>query len=147
MFVLCATEYAAGSRITSMADEYSYGILILEMVSGRSPTCEMFLHGTTTLRQFVVDAIADGNPLRAVAPQFSLGGASNDCSIKDEVIKVLCLGVACSDTCKNRPTMREVVHILSTLYSIAVPRREDFPSPTSENEDSPSPPTAPSSSY
>lgn len=127
-----APEYAAGSKITSKVDVYSYGIILLEMVSGRSPTCEMFSDGRTTLRQWVVDAIGNGNPLRVVAPHFFEGGASGECSspIKDEMIKALYLGLACSSyTPQNRPSMREVVHSLSTLYSIALPKTEDSPSP------------------
>jgi Leucine-rich repeat (LRR) protein len=130
-----APEYAACSKITSKVDVYSYGILLLEMVSGRSPTCEMFLDGTTTLRQWVVDAIVDDNGLSVVAPQFFQGDASSEYSNKekeDEMIKVLHLGLACSsNTPQNRPTMGEVVHILSTLCPSAVPKREDSPSPPS----------------
>jgi tRNA A-37 threonylcarbamoyl transferase component Bud32 len=111
-----APEYAACSRITSKVDVYSYGIVLLEMVSGRSPTCEMFLDGTTTLRQWVVEVIGDGNPLRVVAPQFLERSASSDYSIEDETIKLLKLGLVCSsDAPQNRPTMREVVNILSRM--------------------------------
>lgn len=121
-----APEYAAGSRITSKVDVYSYGIVLLEMVSGKSPTCEMFSNGRTTLRQWVVDAIGDGNPLRTVAPHFFQRGAPGESSIKDEMIKVLYLGLTCSSHApQNRPSMSEVVQNLSTLYSIAVPQRED----------------------
>jgi hypothetical protein len=96
VFVLFFREYATYSKITSKVDVYNYGILVLEMGSGRSPTCEMFLDGTTTLGQWVVDAIADGNPLRVVSHQFFQGGTSNDYSIKDEMIKVLHLKLACN---------------------------------------------------
>jgi LRR receptor-like serine/threonine-protein kinase FLS2 len=110
-----APEYAACSRITSKVDVYSYGILLLEMVSGRSPICEMFLDGMTTLRQWVVEAIGDGKPFRAVAPQLLERSASSESSIEDETIKFLKIGLACcSDAPQNRPTMREVVNILST---------------------------------
>jgi LRR receptor-like serine/threonine-protein kinase FLS2 len=111
-----APEYAACSGISSKVDVYSYGILVLEMVSGRSPTCELFLNGTTTLRQWVVEAIGDGDPLKVVAPQFLEGSASNEYSIEDETIQLLNLGLACSsDAPQNRPTMREVVNTLSTI--------------------------------
>jgi LRR receptor-like serine/threonine-protein kinase FLS2 len=116
VFVSSVSEYAACSRITSKVDVYSYGIVLLEMVSGRSPTCEMFLDGTTTLRQWVVEVIGDGNPLRVVAPQFLERSASSDYSIEDETIKLLKLGLVCSsDAPQNRPTMREVVNILSRM--------------------------------
>lgn len=109
-----APEYAGCSRITSKADVYSYGIVLLEMVSGRSPLCDMFLDGTTTLREWVVKAIGEGNPLSAVAPHLLEGSAHSEYSIEDETIKLLNLGIACSsDAPQNRPTMREVVSILS----------------------------------
>ena len=96
MFVLFFREYATYSKITSKVDVYNYGILVLEMGSGRSPTCEMFLDGKTALGQWVVDAIVDGNPLRVVSHQFFQGGMFNDYLIKDEMIKVLHLKLACN---------------------------------------------------
>jgi serine/threonine protein kinase len=40
-----ATEYGAANMISTQRDVYSYGILILEMVTGKSPTDSMFTQG------------------------------------------------------------------------------------------------------
>jgi serine/threonine protein kinase len=38
-------EYGAGNMISTQGDLYSYGILILEMVTGKRPTDSMFTQG------------------------------------------------------------------------------------------------------
>ncbi|KAI5015909.1 hypothetical protein ZWY2020_059469 [Hordeum vulgare] len=40
-----APEYGFGSKISTEGDVYSYGVIILEMLTGRRPTDEMFKDG------------------------------------------------------------------------------------------------------
>ncbi|CAO2039794.1 unnamed protein product [Urochloa humidicola] len=49
-------EYGAGNMVSTHGDIYSYGILILEMVTGRRPTDNTFEHGLS-LRKYVAMAI------------------------------------------------------------------------------------------
>ncbi|CAN1139530.1 Probable LRR receptor-like serine/threonine-protein kinase At3g47570 [Linum perenne] len=52
-------EYGMGMSVSIEGDVYSYGILVLEMVTGKRPTNEMFKDGTN-LRDFVKEAVTNG---------------------------------------------------------------------------------------
>ncbi|XP_012455259.1 probable LRR receptor-like serine/threonine-protein kinase At3g47570 isoform X2 [Gossypium raimondii] len=51
-------EYGMGSELSTKGDVYSYGILLLQMFTGKRPTDEMFKEGLT-LHNFVKAAISD----------------------------------------------------------------------------------------
>ncbi|TYH51524.1 hypothetical protein ES332_D10G281700v1 [Gossypium tomentosum] len=51
-------EYATGSELSTNGDVYSYGILLLEMLSGQRPTNERFKEGLS-LNNFVKTALPD----------------------------------------------------------------------------------------
>ncbi|CAL5363838.1 unnamed protein product [Camellia sinensis] len=47
-----APEYGMGSEVSAYGDIYSFGILLLEMLTGKRPTDEMFKDGLS-LHSFV----------------------------------------------------------------------------------------------
>ncbi|THG04164.1 probable LRR receptor-like serine/threonine-protein kinase At3g47570 [Camellia sinensis] len=53
-----APEYAMGSEVSTYGDIYSFGILVLEMFTGKRPTNEMFKDGLS-LHSFVNKALPD----------------------------------------------------------------------------------------
>ncbi|KAE8812949.1 putative LRR receptor-like serine/threonine-protein kinase [Hordeum vulgare] len=53
-----APEYGFGSKISTEGDVYSYGIIILEMLTGKRPTDEMFKDGLSLYR-FVEDSFPE----------------------------------------------------------------------------------------
>ncbi|KQK00472.1 receptor kinase-like protein Xa21 [Brachypodium distachyon] len=55
-----APEYGAGNMISIQGDVYSYGILILEMITGKRPTDSMFREGLN-LHRYVEMALHDGS--------------------------------------------------------------------------------------
>lgn len=100
-----APEYVVHGQLTKKADVYSFGVLILEIISGRrisqSIRSDMFL-----VRQAWLLHQQD-NLLDIV-----------DTNIKDypeeEVLRYIKVGLACTQaTPSSRPTMREVVKLLS----------------------------------
>jgi len=53
-----APEYGFGSKISTEGDVYSYGVIILEMLTGRRPTDELFKDGLS-LYKFVEDSFPE----------------------------------------------------------------------------------------
>ncbi|PUZ45268.1 hypothetical protein GQ55_8G208200 [Panicum hallii var. hallii] len=53
-----APEYGAGNMVSTHGDIYSYGILVLETITGRRPTDSAFRQGLS-LREYVVLALQD----------------------------------------------------------------------------------------
>ncbi|OEL16147.1 putative LRR receptor-like serine/threonine-protein kinase [Dichanthelium oligosanthes] len=121
-----APEYGTGSKISTDGDVYSYGIVILEMLTGKRPTDELFNNGLN-LQKFVRNAfpqkireILDPN----IIPNFGSEGGDNNLDHENQAIKgmlscimqLVKLGLSCSmQTPKDRPTMLDVYTEVSTI--------------------------------
>ncbi|KAL2899801.1 Leucine-rich repeat receptor-like protein kinase PXC2 [Bienertia sinuspersici] len=105
-----APEFACKTvKITEKCDVYGFGILVLEIVTGRKPV-EYLEDDVVVLSEMVRGALEEGK--------------SEDCIdqrlhgnfIADEVIPVIKLGLICaSQVPSNRPDMAEVVNILELI--------------------------------
>ncbi|EHA8589992.1 putative LRR receptor-like serine/threonine-protein kinase [Cocos nucifera] len=126
-----APEYAMGSQISTQGDVYSYGILLLEMLTGMKPTNSMFKDGLN-LHKFVNMAF----PERAMVildPQILQNDQSEEfnSNIRNEnfgrmqlrrcIISLTRIGLLCSkESPKERPRMRDVadeVHAVKEMLS------------------------------
>ncbi|GKV42860.1 hypothetical protein SLEP1_g50222 [Rubroshorea leprosula] len=56
-----APEYGMGSEVTVQGDVYSYGILVLEMMTGKRPTDSLF-EGGLNLHNYAKTALPDQSP-------------------------------------------------------------------------------------
>ncbi|XP_018722367.2 probable LRR receptor-like serine/threonine-protein kinase At3g47570 [Eucalyptus grandis] len=102
-----APEYAMGSDVSREGDVYSYGVLLLEMFTGLSPTNEMF-KDNYSIRNFVAEAvpgrvleITDDILLQERESCMSPGGPLyGHCRTKDIIQESLAtlyeIGLACS---------------------------------------------------
>lgn len=99
-----APEYAYTLRVNEKSDIYSFGVVILELVTGRRPVDPEFGEKDlvkwvcTTIDQKGVDHVLDSRL---------------DSCFKEEICKVLNIGLMCTSPLPiNRPAMRRVVKML-----------------------------------
>ncbi|XP_057772770.1 putative receptor-like protein kinase At3g47110 [Salvia miltiorrhiza] len=123
-----APEYGFGGEPTTCGDVYSFGILLLEMFSGRRPTDEMFRDGFG-IHSFVGNClveeakeVVDPWLLREMedAVRFSIGDGDQSFmeqhKLRQLVFEVLNVGVACSvDSAKERMTISDAVGRLQSI--------------------------------
>ncbi|XWS56705.1 hypothetical protein CRYUN_Cryun09bG0108600 [Craigia yunnanensis] len=120
-----APEYGLGSEVSADGDVYSYGILLLEMMSGKKPTDEMF-EGGLNLHNFarmalpnqvmdIVDPKLINNDGEVTAENHRLRQVSFD-RIKECLISVVKIGVACSmESPQERMEISNVVYELQLV--------------------------------
>jgi serine/threonine protein kinase len=103
-------EYAYTLRVNEKSDIYSFGVVLLELVSGRLPVDPEFGEKDlvkwvcTTLDQKGVDHVLD---------------SKLDSCYKEDICKVLNIGLLCTSPLPiNRPSMRRVVKLLQEVGTV-----------------------------
>ncbi|KAH9771588.1 putative LRR receptor-like serine/threonine-protein kinase [Citrus sinensis] len=115
-----APEYGMGSEVSTSGDVYSFGILLLEMFTGKRPTNEMFT-GNLTLHNFVKEVLPERlaeivDPVLLVEREEGETSKANahkqwtrSFSVKECLVSVLAIGVTCSSELpRERMSMEEV---------------------------------------
>ncbi|XP_039170410.1 putative receptor-like protein kinase At3g47110 [Eucalyptus grandis] len=108
-------EYGMGDMVSTQGDMYSYGILLLEMFTGRRPIEEAF-KDHLNLHTFVKVALPD--QVMEVVDSIILNGENkNDIErMRDCVVSILRIGVACSvESPRDRMDMAEVLKELHNI--------------------------------
>ncbi|XP_061371480.1 probable LRR receptor-like serine/threonine-protein kinase At3g47570 [Gastrolobium bilobum] len=119
-------EYGMGSEVSTYGDIYSFGVLMLEMLTGRRPTDEIF-EGGQNLHNFVEISFPE-NLLQILDP--SLVSVDNEAAIEEEkngnlnknvekcLISLFRIGLACSmESPKTRMSMVDVTRELDLIKS------------------------------
>lgn len=102
-----APEYAMCGKLTKKADVYSFGVLILEIVSGRSSTQGITEEMPKFLLEQVWQLYQEGNILDIVDRDLEE-------YTEDEVVRFLKVALFCTQaTASRRPDMNQVVSMLS----------------------------------
>ncbi|MCO5546827.1 hypothetical protein L7F22_000264 [Adiantum nelumboides] len=115
-FGYAAPEYATGARISTKVDVYSYGVLLLELVSGhRSIDVELQEEGVS-LHTWVRMLYESGRTSEAVDKTLLPEGESDNDNIVQEARVLLGLGVNCSrEVVKERPSMHAAREVVARL--------------------------------
>ncbi|KAG0452761.1 hypothetical protein HPP92_025425 [Vanilla planifolia] len=103
-----APEYAMWGKVSESCDVYSFGILLLEIVSARKPL-EKLPDGTgrRDILQWALPLV-EGEKWEQIADP-RLGGRFDPIQLRNVVV----VAIRCTDgSPENRPTMREVVELL-----------------------------------
>lgn len=122
------TEYGAGSIVSTHGDIYSYGILVLEMITGRRPTDNIF-DGTSGIHKYVemamnnsvMDIIDMDLAMELENEHATIGGLSGKTRQIDSLISLLHLGLLCSaEMPSNRISTKEVIKELHVIKNALV---------------------------
>ncbi|KAI5669851.1 hypothetical protein M9H77_19704 [Catharanthus roseus] len=136
-----APEYAMGGEVTVQGDVYSYGILLLEMFTGKRPTDEIFINDLN-LRNYVKQSLTEEGSIKEILGHFlSLWDEEEDIIevesrqygsttanflrgnnyriLMDCIFSVLKVGLKCSETSPNdRMDMNEVTRQLQHIKDV-----------------------------
>eukprot|EP01018_Ginkgo_biloba_P016753 Gb_28309 [translate_table: standard] len=112
-----APEYGMGGRPSTKGDVYSYGVLLLELLTRRRPTDDMFVEGLNVQKWVTghfpnrMAEVVDNN-LLSVSVE-SEDSRSRVIKCASELIRV---GLACTqDSPRERPTMGDVVERMEII--------------------------------
>ncbi|KAH6820561.1 Leucine-rich repeat protein kinase family protein [Perilla frutescens var. hirtella] len=104
-----APELSQSSRISDKCDVYSFGVILLELVTGRKPVESPAANEVVVLCEYVRSLIEEGS--------------ASDCFdrrlrgfVENELIQVMKLGLMCTvEMPSRRPSMAEVVQVLESI--------------------------------
>ncbi|KAL5991504.1 hypothetical protein ACLOJK_012413 [Asimina triloba] len=113
-----APEYAMGVKASPQGDAYSYGILLLEMITGKEPTHDMF-KDNITIHNFVKLALPDGI-MEIADPQLVLEEVEASQFSENKMHECLSsmarIGVMCSlESPRERMEMNQVIAQLHAI--------------------------------
>ncbi|OVA06828.1 Protein kinase domain [Macleaya cordata] len=115
-------EYARTSRLTEKSDIYSYGIVLLELLTGRKA-----VDNDSNLHQLIMSKTANNAVMETVDPEISA-----TCKDLGAVKKIFQLALLCTKKQpSDRPTMHEVARVLECLVPLSVDKQSPPPPPAS----------------
>ena len=127
--LLAIAEYGMGNKVSTYGDVYSYGILLLEMITGKRPTDNIF-HDSLNLRDYVKVTLLEWitdiiDPIlfwERQEGEIRINDTSNENrdgshKIQECLILILGIGVACStEVPRERMSINAVVVELHSIW-------------------------------
>ncbi|KAF8035777.1 hypothetical protein BT93_C1718 [Corymbia citriodora subsp. variegata] len=109
-------EYAMYGQFSVKSDVFSFGVLMLEIITGKKNQYSYSSDGDASLLDYVWEHWRIGAPLEIVDPTIS------ESDSVDEVIRCVHIGLLCVQNDKEaRPTMDTVVLMLNSADSVSLP--------------------------
>ncbi|RZC90441.1 hypothetical protein C5167_029574 [Papaver somniferum] len=123
-----APEYGMGRDISTYGDVYSYGIMVVEIFTGKGPTDDIFTDGLS-LHTFAKTALLQDHVIEIVDPTLpghvrleddnnsrDLINVENETKLCEALVRIFNLGVMCSvESPKERMEMAQVVKELQSI--------------------------------
>ncbi|XP_028106731.1 probable LRR receptor-like serine/threonine-protein kinase At3g47570 [Camellia sinensis] len=123
-----APEYGMGEQVSTQGDMYSYGVLLLEMFTGKAPTGNMFT-GNVNLHSYVKMCLPK-QVMQIVDPQIILGmeeepgrsmqgSTTNISNLEACLVLVFQIGVSCSaEMSSERMSVKDVLKELHKIRNV-----------------------------
>ncbi|XP_023885760.1 LRR receptor-like serine/threonine-protein kinase ERECTA isoform X2 [Quercus suber] len=114
-------EYVRTSRLTEKSDVYSYGVVLLELLTGRKA-----VDNESNLHHLILSKTASNAVMETVDPEITA-----TCKDLGAVKKVFQLALLCTKRQPlDRPTMHEVTRVLGSLVPSTPPPKQPAPNLT-----------------